>query len=154
MQAKNKVIQIMPIYRRMPMQSGCTLSWQESNRSGTDNITWHIMGAALMEDGRILPLVWDGFLQFKAVDPAMKEFAAIIDRMATAAEKANKEHSNAEQREKQLHDAGIVSENAPAYWDALTSGEYPRTAEAAKMLKLDAEDKQVNGGKVVLTHGE
>ena len=141
--AEEKIIQIMPIDRKMPMQSGCILSWQEPNADKTDNVEWFIMGAALMDSGRVLPLVWDGYWTFKTVDPVEREWERFYNNLYV------KLREERHEREKRLHDAGITKEDAPTYWDSLTSGEYPRTAEAAKMLKLDAEDKQINGGKVV-----
>ncbi len=43
-------------------------TFQAASEDGSRNIEWRIIGAALLDNGRVLPLCWDGRFRFKTFD--------------------------------------------------------------------------------------
>lgn len=71
--SNNKIIQVMPLPESKSIIS--------ADRSGDRNVTKFIVGAALMDNGKVLPLVWDGKFTFRTFDPVVEVFAEWCERV-------------------------------------------------------------------------
>ena len=70
---KERIIQIMPITgNEYPM-------FMSTYEDGSET-EWSLVGAALMDNGKVYPLVWDGHWMFKAVDPYQQIFSAFMNQ--------------------------------------------------------------------------
>jgi len=76
--SKAKIVQVIPLPETKTIISA------DSTRKG--NMTKMITGAALMDNGRVLPLIWDGRFSFETFDPVIEEFAEFVSRFFTQAE--------------------------------------------------------------------
>ena len=57
---KNRIIQLMPVQSKE--------TFLAASEDGTRNVEWTIIGCALMDNGRILPVCWDGSYTFQVFD--------------------------------------------------------------------------------------
>lgn len=73
----SKPIQLMPIDSGH-INNDCMFIGADDDADR--NVQWSLAGAALLEDGRIVPVLWDGYLTFKPFDPEKLRLVKVIDK--------------------------------------------------------------------------
>lgn len=85
---EKKIVQLMPLRVDRLFPPGRRPTFVEEDETTNESVTWYIIGGALMDDGNVQPLCWDGFWRFKTVDREKRQLIRMTEKAIKRAEMA------------------------------------------------------------------